>query len=219
MDRDSNDDGRIPFRSLSCYQEICRLADKDCHFSSIPRRPLFVRDVYDMVDDPSTDSVVSWSDSGKSFIIWKESEFLGDVFPRCLSYDLKDMTSLTAWFNAMGYSKVEESVHWEYTGNYLVRGQPPHPTDTSSRTPGGVMISPEEAKIMERQLFGERPASPPYGYILTYSWGCYDFSRRGQNHGEVLCFPEGTQTISSVRWSCFALVVVVVFLILFYRPV
>ncbi|KAF3555835.1 hypothetical protein F2Q69_00017754 [Brassica cretica] len=151
MDRDSNDDGRILFRSLSCYQEICRLAGKDCHFSSIPRRPLFVRDVYDMVDDPSTDSVVSWSDSGKSFIIWKESEFLGDVFPR--------------------------------------------------------------------QLFGERPASPPYGYILTYSWGYYDFSRRGQNHGEVLCFPEGTQTISSVRWSCFALVVVVVFLILFYRPV
>ncbi|CAG7908304.1 heat stress transcription factor A-4a-like [Brassica rapa] len=150
MDRDSNDDGRIPFRSLSCYQEICRLADKDCHFSSIPRYPLFVRDVYDMVDDPSTDSVVSWSDSGKSFIIWKESEFLGDVFPRCFSCDYKDMTSLTAWFNAMGYSKVEESVHWEYTGNYLVRGQPPHPTDTSSRTPGGIMISPEEAKIMER---------------------------------------------------------------------
>ncbi|KAG2309393.1 hypothetical protein Bca4012_081618 [Brassica carinata] len=152
MDRDSNADGRILFSSLSCYQEMCRLADEDCHFSSsIRRRPLFMRDVYDMVDDPSTDSVVSWSDSGKSFIIWKESEFLGDVFPRCLSYDYKDMTSLTTWFNAMGYSKVEESVHWEYTGNYLVRGQRPHPMDTSSpRTPAEIMITPEEAKITER---------------------------------------------------------------------
>ena len=158
MDRDSNDDGRILFRSLSCYQEICRLADKDSHFSSIPRRPLFVRDVYDMVDDPSTDSVVSWSESGKSFIVWNESKFLRDVLPSRLPFDYKDMTSLTTWLHAIGYSKVEESEHWEYTADYLVRGQPLPPKDTSPCTPGGLMITPEFARIIERSF-----ASPKAG--------------------------------------------------------
>ncbi|XP_018484778.1 heat stress transcription factor A-4a [Raphanus sativus] len=150
MDRDSND-GRIPLSSLSCYKEMCRLADKDCHFSTIRRPPLLFRDVYEMVNDPSTDSVVSWGDSGKSFIVWKESEFLGDVLPRCLSYDYKDMTSFTTKFHALGYNKVEESVHWEYTANYLVRGQPPSPKDPSPCTSADLltMVTPEYAKIYE----------------------------------------------------------------------
>ncbi|KAL0712304.1 hypothetical protein Bca4012_019282 [Brassica carinata] len=113
---------------LSCYKKMCRLAKKDPPPSlAIRRQPLFNREVYEMVDDPSTDSVVSWSESGKSFIVWNESEFLRDVLPSCLPFNYKDMPSLTTWFHAIGYSKVEESEHWEYTANYLVRGQPPHP--------------------------------------------------------------------------------------------
>uniref|UniRef100_A0A0D3D7V7 HSF-type DNA-binding domain-containing protein n=1 Tax=Brassica oleracea var. oleracea TaxID=109376 RepID=A0A0D3D7V7_BRAOL len=103
-----------------------------------------------MVDDPSTDSVVSWSESGKSFIVWNESKFLRDVLPSRLPFDYKDMTSLTTWLHAIGYSKVEESEHWEYTADYLVRGQPLPPKDTSPCTPGGLMITPEFARIIER---------------------------------------------------------------------
>lgn len=73
MDRDSNDE-HISLSSLSFYQEMCRLADKDCFFSSSFRHcPFFIRDVYEMVVDSSTDSVVLWSENGKNFIIWNES--------------------------------------------------------------------------------------------------------------------------------------------------
>ncbi|WZZ55696.1 hypothetical protein YC2023_055805 [Brassica napus] len=153
-------DGRIRFSSLSCYKEICRLAKKERPPSSSIRRPppLFIRGVYDMVDDPSTDSVVSWGESGKSFIVWNETEFLRDVLPSRLPFDYKDMTSLTTWLHAIGYSKVEESEHWEYTADYLVRGQPLPPKDTSPCTPGGLMITPEFARIIERSF-----ASPKAG--------------------------------------------------------
>ncbi|KAG2309394.1 hypothetical protein Bca4012_081617 [Brassica carinata] len=145
-------DGLIRFSSLSCYKEICRLAKKErpLHSSILRPPPLFIRDVYEMVDDPSTDSVVSWSESGKSFVVWNESKFLGDVLPSCLPFYYKDMTSLTTWLHAIGYSKVEESVHWEYTADDLVRGQPPQPEDTSPCAPGGLMFTPEFARIIER---------------------------------------------------------------------
>ncbi|KAJ0259460.1 hypothetical protein HA466_0058100 [Hirschfeldia incana] len=145
-------DGLIPFSSLSCYKEIRRLAKKERRPSLILcPPPLFIRKVYEMVDDPSTDSVVSWSESGKSFVVWNESKFLGDVLPSRLPYDCKDMTSFTTRFHAIGYNKVEESEHWEFTthDDYLVRGKPPLPEDTSPGTPGGLMLTPEYAEIIE----------------------------------------------------------------------
>lgn len=150
----SNDDGLIRFSSLSCYQEMARLAKKERPPSSSIRcpPPLFIRDVYDMLDDPTVDSVVSWSESGKSFVVWNESKFLGDVLPSRLPFNYKDMTSLTTQFHAIGYTKVEESEHWEYASDYLVRGQPPPPKDKSPCTPGGLMITPELARLIERSF-------------------------------------------------------------------
>ncbi|XP_010415521.1 PREDICTED: heat stress transcription factor A-9-like [Camelina sativa] len=109
------------------------------------RRPsLFKRKMYDMVDDPSTDSIVSWSESGKSFIIWKETEFLRDVLPQHVFFLRYEMTSFARWLYVMGYRKVEESSHqWEFAGDYLVRGEPGEPDlPTPPCTPGGIMITP-----------------------------------------------------------------------------
>ncbi|CAH8376332.1 unnamed protein product [Eruca vesicaria subsp. sativa] len=150
---DSSNEGLVPFSSLSCYKEMWRRYKKERPASSSNRRPrpLFLREVYDMVDDPSTDSVVSWSESGKSFIVWNESEFLGDVLPSRLPYYVyKDMTSLTTSLRASGYTRVEESEHWEYTANYLVRGQPPPPKSTSPSRYEQFMVTPEFARILER---------------------------------------------------------------------
>ena len=35
-----------------------------------------------MVDDPSTDSIVSWSQDGSSFIFWDQDKFCSDVLPK-----------------------------------------------------------------------------------------------------------------------------------------
>ncbi|CAI0560877.1 unnamed protein product [Linum tenue] len=40
-----------------------------------------------MVDDPSTDSVVSWSASNKSFIVWSPPEFSRDLLPRFFKHN------------------------------------------------------------------------------------------------------------------------------------
>ncbi|CAH8257030.1 unnamed protein product [Arabidopsis lyrata] len=88
-----------------------------------PRRRscLVIPHLYEMVDDPSTDSIISWSGSGESFIVWNEPEFLRDVLLRHLGLLYKEMTSFTRWLDVLGYRKVEESdEQWEYAGDCFV---------------------------------------------------------------------------------------------------
>ncbi|WOL13639.1 Heat shock factor (HSF)-type, DNA-binding protein [Canna indica] len=43
--------------------------------------PPFLTKTYDMVGDPIMDSVVSWSSTNASFVVWKQPEFARDVLP------------------------------------------------------------------------------------------------------------------------------------------
>ena len=49
--------------------------------------PPFLAKTYEMVDDPSTDSVVSWSVTSKSFIVWNPPEFARDLLPRFFKHN------------------------------------------------------------------------------------------------------------------------------------
>ncbi|KAE8717715.1 Heat shock factor protein HSF8 [Hibiscus syriacus] len=49
--------------------------------------PPFLRKTYDVVDDPSTNSVISWSGGNNSFVVWKVPEFSGDLLPKKVDPD------------------------------------------------------------------------------------------------------------------------------------
>ncbi|XP_048628375.1 heat stress transcription factor A-4a-like [Brassica napus] len=85
-------------------------------------RRYFADVLYEMVDDPSTDSIVSWSQDGKSFIFWDQDKFCSDVLPKFgLSTSPTFFVRLT---NIYCFRKVEESEHCEYAHDYFVRGKP-----------------------------------------------------------------------------------------------
>ena len=44
--------------------------------------PPFLTKTYEMVDDSSSDSIISWSDHNKSFIVKSPAEFSKDLLPR-----------------------------------------------------------------------------------------------------------------------------------------
>lgn len=44
--------------------------------------PPFLTKTYDMVDDPSTNQIVSWSRSGSSFVVWDPHAFSTGLLPR-----------------------------------------------------------------------------------------------------------------------------------------
>lgn len=44
--------------------------------------PPFLIKTYDMVDDPTTDDIVSWSSTNNSFVVWNPPEFARDLLPK-----------------------------------------------------------------------------------------------------------------------------------------
>lgn len=44
--------------------------------------PPFLVKTYDMVEDPSTDNVVSWSPTNNSFVVWDPPEFARELLPK-----------------------------------------------------------------------------------------------------------------------------------------
>lgn len=49
--------------------------------------PPFLTKTYEMVDDPSSDAIVSWSSSNKSFVVWNPPDFARDLLPRYFKHN------------------------------------------------------------------------------------------------------------------------------------
>lgn len=47
----------------------------------------FLTKTYDMVDDPASDAIVSWSPSSSSFVVWKPLEFARDLLPKYFKHN------------------------------------------------------------------------------------------------------------------------------------
>ena len=55
------------------------------HLNNLPAP--FLNKTYDMVDDPSTDVVVSWSANNNSFVVWNVPEFARDLLPKFFKHN------------------------------------------------------------------------------------------------------------------------------------
>lgn len=44
--------------------------------------PPFLTKTYDLVDDPASDAVISWSPDGNSFIVHQPNDFSKDFLPK-----------------------------------------------------------------------------------------------------------------------------------------
>ncbi|KAK2977108.1 hypothetical protein RJ640_017632, partial [Escallonia rubra] len=82
--------------------------------------PPFLRKTYAMVQNPETDTLVSWSEDGTSFIIWDTHLFCRDLLPKYFKHDT--LSTFIYQLNKYGFKKVSWD-RWEYANEAFLAGK------------------------------------------------------------------------------------------------
>ncbi|XVF71880.1 hypothetical protein PTKIN_Ptkin12aG0075200 [Pterospermum kingtungense] len=82
--------------------------------------PPFLTKTFDMVDDPNTNHIVSWSGGGSSFVVWDPNCFSTNLLPRYFKHN--NFSSFVRQLNTYGFRKIDPE-KWEFSNEGFIRGQ------------------------------------------------------------------------------------------------
>ncbi|KAK2657470.1 hypothetical protein Ddye_010522 [Dipteronia dyeriana] len=90
----------------------------------------FLMKTYQLVDDPITDDVISWNESGTTFVVWKTADFAKDLLPNYFKHN--NFSSFVRQLNTYGFRKIVAD-KWEFSNENFRKGHRELLTDIHRR--------------------------------------------------------------------------------------